>query len=128
MRLRPVVFTLCVGIALPAAAAAAARDGAPAVTGSTITYTVVRSDTLTAIAARFGVYPLTIASDNQLDPGDGVMSCSTFICFSNGKMWRKACHDIQRECGPPVFDSRARRMCRARYFAARGSFPRVVVD
>ena len=69
MRLRPVVFTLCVGIALPAAAAAAARDGAPAVTGSTITYTVVRSDTLTAIAARFGVYPLTIASDNQLDPG-----------------------------------------------------------
>ena len=67
MRLRPVVFTLCVGIALHAAAEAGARDGAVAITGGAITYTVARGDTLTAIAARFGVYPLTIASDNGLE-------------------------------------------------------------
>ena len=38
-----------------------------ALTGGMTVYTVLPGDTLTAISARFGVYPATIAADNQLD-------------------------------------------------------------
>lgn len=38
-----------------------------AITGGVTVYTVAPDDTLTAVAARFGVYPSTIAADNQLD-------------------------------------------------------------
>ena len=37
-------------------------------TGGVTVYTVAPGDTLTAVAARFGVYPTTIVADNQLDP------------------------------------------------------------
>ena len=40
---------------------------AAALSGGVATYTVMPGDTLTTIAARFGVYPTTIALDNQLD-------------------------------------------------------------
>ena len=39
-----------------------------AITGGLTVYTVAPGDTLTAVAARFGVYPATIAADNQLEP------------------------------------------------------------
>jgi L,D-transpeptidase ErfK/SrfK len=68
MRLRLAISVLCAGIALHTAAAAGARDSAAAISGGVTAYTVAAGDTLTAVAARFGVYPSTIAADNHLDP------------------------------------------------------------
>jgi L,D-transpeptidase ErfK/SrfK len=54
------VITLCVTSAIGA--------DRPAISGGVTAYTVTAGDTLTAVAARFGVYPSTIAADNDLDP------------------------------------------------------------
>jgi len=39
-----------------------------ALTGGGTVYTVMPGDTMTAVAARFGVYPATVAAENNLDP------------------------------------------------------------
>lgn len=39
-----------------------------ALTGGVTVYTVMPGDTVTAVAAKFGVYPATIAAENDLDP------------------------------------------------------------
>lgn len=39
-----------------------------ALSGGVTVYTVASGDTLAVVASRFGVYPATIAADNQLDP------------------------------------------------------------
>ena len=41
---------------------------AASISGGVAAYTVAPGDTLTSIGARFGVYPATVALDNQLDP------------------------------------------------------------
>jgi L,D-transpeptidase ErfK/SrfK len=66
MRLRLVISALCAGIALHAIASRGSEPGAR-ITGNAITYTVARGETLGELAARFGVYPSTIAADNDLD-------------------------------------------------------------
>ena len=54
-------------IAASAGSALAADRPVGRMSGSVTTYVVQRGDTLTLIAARFGVYPTTIASDNAID-------------------------------------------------------------
>ena len=66
MRVRFIVLTLLGVITLCAPSAIGADH--PAISGGVTAYTVAAGDTLTAIAARFGVYPSTIAADNHLDP------------------------------------------------------------
>jgi len=66
MRLHARVSVAC-AIALQAIIAALPAS-ASGITGGVITYTVARGDTLSALAARFGVYASTIVTDNQLDP------------------------------------------------------------
>ena len=66
MRAWLAVAAICAVVTLHATDAGGTGP-APVLTGGAITYTVARGDTLRAIAARFGVYPSTIAADNQLD-------------------------------------------------------------
>jgi L,D-transpeptidase ErfK/SrfK len=66
MRLGLVISVLCAGVALHATASRGSEPGVR-ITGSAIVYTVVRGETLGELAARFGVYPSTIAADNDLD-------------------------------------------------------------
>ena len=65
MRVRFIVLTLLGVITLCAPSAIGADH--PAISGGVTAYTVAAGDTLTAVAARFGVYPSTIAADNHLD-------------------------------------------------------------
>jgi L,D-transpeptidase ErfK/SrfK len=66
MRVRVIVVTFLGVITLCAPSAIGADH--PAISGGVTAYTVAAGDTLTAVAARFGVYPSTIAADNHLDP------------------------------------------------------------
>ena len=66
MRFRAFAVTLLAGV-LYAATASAAGSSTLAISGGVTPYIVVAGDTLAAIAARFGVYPSTLASDNHLN-------------------------------------------------------------
>ena len=66
MRLRLIIPLLYAGL-LPASVAGG-NGSVPGITGETIAHTVAAGDTLTLIAARYGVYPSTIAAENQLEP------------------------------------------------------------
>ena len=61
-----VIFLACAGVIC----AVSGYASEPAeITGETFTHVVARGETLTAIAARFGVYAATIASENHLAEG-----------------------------------------------------------
>jgi L,D-transpeptidase ErfK/SrfK len=66
MRVRFMVLTF-LGVIILCAPSAIGADH-PAISGGVTAYTVAAGDTLTAVGARFGVYPSTIAADNHLDP------------------------------------------------------------
>jgi L,D-transpeptidase ErfK/SrfK len=67
MTIRSFVLTLGAVFVLYARGVGTAGDAATALSGADATvYTVAAGDTLTSIAARFGVYPSTIAADNGL--------------------------------------------------------------
>lgn len=65
MRARFTVSTLLILTVLSTTRASDASG--PAISGGVTLYTIAAGDTLTALAARFGVYPSTIAIDNQLN-------------------------------------------------------------
>lgn len=63
----PVLWSLIAAIGASAGIAFAADGPVAQMSGSVTTYVVQPGDTLTMIAARFGVYATTIASDNAID-------------------------------------------------------------
>jgi L,D-transpeptidase ErfK/SrfK len=63
----PAFCSLIAAIAASAGIALAADSPVGPMSGSVTTYVVQPGDTLTIVAARFGVYPTTIASDNGID-------------------------------------------------------------
>lgn len=67
MRVRFFILLTLLGVIALCATSAIGADR-PSISGGVTAYTVAAGDTLTALAARFGVYPATIAADNQLDP------------------------------------------------------------
>ncbi len=66
MTVRPFVPMLAAIVVLGATCVSAAGDAVTVITGGVSAYAVAAGDTLTGIAARFGVYPSTIAEDNGL--------------------------------------------------------------
>jgi L,D-transpeptidase ErfK/SrfK len=56
-------------VSLLGTAAVTAEHPAARLSGSETTYTLARGDTLKTVAARFGIDPETIATENRLEPG-----------------------------------------------------------